>query len=68
MEINDIRSTLTIINVSSILLFGLSFAWFGLIISALGVMKDIFVDKKVNGFLMHSANVTLNIYLIFLLK
>lgn len=68
MEINDIRSTLTIINVSSILLFGLSFAWFGLIISALGVMKDIFVDKKVNSFLMHSANVALNIYLIFLLK
>lgn len=68
MEINDIRSTLTIINVSSILLFGLSFAWFGLVISALGVVKDIFVDKKVNGFLMHSANVALNIYLIFLLK
>ena len=38
---NDIRAVITVINVSLILLFGLSVAWFGLAIAVLGLVKDL---------------------------
>lgn len=68
LEINDFRSLITVINVILIMLFGISFAWFGLTISFLGILKDIITDKKINGLIMHSANVLLNIYLLTLTR
>ena len=67
LELNDIRCSFTIINTTLILLFGISIAWFGLIIAIVGIIKDITVDKKVNGLIMHSANAVLNIYFLTLL-
>ena len=66
-EYNDLRCFITIINVILIMVYGLSIAWFGLVVAGIGVVKDLTIDKKVNGFLMHSANIILNLYFILLL-
>lgn len=66
-EYNDLRCFITIVNVILIIVYGLSIAWFGLIVAGIGVVKDLTIDKKVNGFLMHSANIILNLYFILLL-
>ena len=65
-EINDIRALITIINVLLVLIFGISIAWFGLAVSVIGIFKDIFIDKHINGTVMHTANAILNIYFITL--
>ena len=61
-EWNDLRAFITVINVLLIMKFGLSIAWFSLGVASLGLLKDITVDKKVNGAIMHLANIVLNIY------
>lgn len=66
-EYNDLRCFITIVNVILIMVYGLSIAWFGLIVAGIGIVKDLTIDKKVNGFLMHSANIILNLYFILLL-
>lgn len=65
-EINDIRAFITVINVLLVLIFGISIAWFGLAVSIIGIFKDIFIDKRINGTVMHTANAILNIYFITL--
>ena len=66
-EYNDSRALITIINVALIMKFGLSIAWFGLIVACIGIVKDLAVDRHVNGLLMHIANAVLNIYFILLI-
>lgn len=66
-EYNNLRCFITIVNVILIMVYGLSIAWFGLIVAGIGIVKDLTIDKKVNGFLMHSANIILNLYFILLL-
>lgn len=66
-EWNDLRAVFTVINVLLIMRFGLSIAWFGLAIALVGLIKDITVDKKINGTVMHGANAILNIYFLTLL-
>lgn len=61
-EWNDIRALMTLINVILIMRYGLAIAWFGLAIAYVGLIKDITIDKRVNGVVMHSANAILNIY------
>lgn len=65
-EINDIRALITVINVLLVLIFGISIAWFGLAVSIIGIFKDIFIDQRINGTVMHTANAILNIYFITL--
>ena len=66
-EYNDLRALITVINVILIMIFGLSIAWFGLAIALIGVIKDLKVDRHINGLIMHLASVALNIYFIILL-
>lgn len=61
-EWNDLRAFITVINVVLIMIYGLSIAWFGLAIALIGVVKDLTVDRRINGLIMHLANVALNIY------
>lgn len=61
-EWNDIRALMTLINVILIMQYGLAIAWFGLAIACVGLIKDITIDKRINGVVMHSANAILNIY------
>ena len=64
-EYNDLRAIITLINVILIIKYGLSIAWFGLIVASVGLLKDFTVDKKVNGVVMHLSNVILNLFFIF---
>ena len=64
-EWNDLRALITVINVILIMRFGLSIAWFSLGVATMGLIKDITIDKKVNGMIMHAANILLNLYFIF---
>ena len=66
-EYNDLRCFITVINVMLIMKYGLSIAWFGLAVAAIGLVKDFVVDRRINGILMHLANVILNIYFLCLL-
>ena len=66
-EYNDIRALITVINVVLIMIFGLSIAWFGLAVALIGTIKDLKVDRHINGLVMHLASVALNIYFLILL-
>lgn len=66
-ELNDLRAVITLINVVLIMRFGLSIAWFGFVVATIGIIKDVAIDKKINGLIMHTANAILNIYFIFLI-
>ena len=66
-EYNDLRAVITVINVILIICYGLSIAWFGFAIAGIGVVKDLAVDRRINGLVMHLANVALNLYFIILL-
>ena len=65
-EWNDLRAFITVINIVLIMIYGLSIAWFGLAVAIVGVIKDLAVDHRINGLIMHLANVVLNVY--FLLQ
>ena len=64
-EWNDLRAFITIINVILIMRFGMSIAWFGLIVNVIGIIKDLSSDRHINGLLMHFANVLLNSYFLY---
>lgn len=66
-EWNDLRAVITVVNVILIMIFGLSIAWFGLIVALLGLIKDFVKDHRINGAVMHLANVVLNLYFICIL-
>jgi hypothetical protein len=63
-EWNDIRAVITVINVSLILLFGLSVAWFGLAIAIFGLVKDLTGHRHLNEIIMHGMSVILNLHFI----
>ena len=65
-EWNDLRAFITVVNVILIMIYGLSIAWFGLAVAAVGVVKDLIVDHRINGLVMHVANLVLNIYFLVL--
>lgn len=61
-EWNDLRAFITVINVVLIMIYGLSIAWFGLAVAVVGVIKDLTTDRKINGLVMHLANIALNVF------
>jgi len=66
-EYNDLRALITVINVVLIMMFGLSIAWFGLAVALIGTVKDLKIDRHINGLVMHLASVALNVYFLVLL-
>ena len=66
-EWNDLRCFVTVINVILIITYGLSISWFGLFVALVGIIKDLTKDRRINGLLMHLANVALNVYFLCLL-
>lgn len=66
LEWNDLRAFITVINVILVMVYGLSIAWFGLAVAVIGVIKDLAVDHKINGLVMHLASVALNVYFLVL--
>ena len=65
-EWNDLRAFITVVNVILIMIYGLSIAWLGLAVAAVGVVKDLAVDHRINGLVMHVANLVLNLYFLAL--
>ena len=63
-EYNDLRALITVVNVILVMKYGLSIAWFGLAVAFIGVVKDLVVDRHINGLVMHLANVALNLFFI----
>lgn len=66
-EWNDLRAVIQIVNVVLIMIFGLTVAWFGLAIAVLGLVKDLLIDRYLNGIAMHISSIVLNIYFISLI-
>ncbi len=66
-EWNDLRCMVSIINVILIMVYGLSIAWFGLVVALIGVIKDLTTDRHVNGLLMHLSSIALNVYFLYIL-
>ena len=65
-EWNDLRCFITVVNVVLIMIYGFSISWFGLAVAAVGIIKDLTTDRKINGLLMHVANLILNIYFLLI--
>lgn len=67
-EMGDLRAFITVINVMLIIKFGLSVAWVGLTIAALGLAIDVCKYTKhddsfrINSVIIHLANVILNVF------
>lgn len=66
-EMNDIRAIIQVINVTLIMIFGLSVSWFGLALAICGLIKDFTTDRHINSITMHMAGAILNIYFLTLL-
>lgn len=66
-EWNDLRCFATVINVTLIMVFGLSISWFGLGIAIVGLVKDLTSDRHINGIVMHLSSIALNVYFLILL-
>lgn len=65
-EWNDLRCFITVINVVLVMIYGLSISWFGLAVAVVGIIKDLTTDRRINGLLMHVANMSLNIYFLLM--
>ena len=65
-EWNDLRCFITVVNVILIMIYGFSISWFGLAVAAVGIIKDLTTDRRINGLLMHVANLILNIYFLLI--
>lgn len=64
-EWNDLRALLQIINVMLIVFAGFNVgAIFGLVIGGLGLIKDLTIDRHINGMVLHLAGIALNIYIL----
>lgn len=63
---NDLRCFITVVNTILIMIYGFSIAWFGLTVAVIGIIKDLTTDRKINGLIMHIANVVLNIYFLLI--
>jgi len=65
-EWNDLRCFITVVNVMLVMIYGLSISWFGLAVAAVGIIKDLTTDRRINGLLMHLAAASLNIYFLLM--
>lgn len=63
-EWNDLRALITVINAIIIIGCDLSIVWIALTIAILGLINDMTTSKKINGFVIHSFNVIIAIYLL----
>jgi hypothetical protein len=63
-EWNYLRCILMVINAICIIHFKLSIAWLGLGIATFGLVKDFFVDRRINGFVLHLSSAIIYIYLL----
>ena len=64
-EWNDLRALLMLINVALIVFWSFnSGAIFGLIVASLGLLKDLLIDRHLNGMVLHLASMILNVFIL----
>lgn len=61
-EANDIRAIVNVLNVISVMCFGLIAAWIGLAINTVELCLDTMHETHLNVYIMHIAFVILNMY------
>lgn len=66
-EWGDLRCLMYIINVVLIMVYGLIVSWFGLAVAVVGIIRDLAIDRHINGLLSHLATVALNVYFLLML-
>lgn len=66
-ELNDVRAILTLINIALIIALKINITWLVVLIALLGLYKDIVIDKRLNGIIIHLSNIVLNIYILLLI-
>ena len=66
-EMNDLRAIIQVVNVTLIIAYDLSVAWFGLALAVFGLIKDFITDRHINGIVMHLVGAVLNINFLILL-
>ena len=66
-EWNDLRTFITVINVTLIIMYGLSVAWFGLAIAIIGIIKETCGARHINCYVSYIATIALNINFLILL-
>ena len=66
-EMNDLRAIIQVVNVTLIIAYDLSVAWFGLALAVFGLTKDFITDRHINGIVMHLVGAVLNINFLILL-
>ena len=66
-EWNDLRAFISTLNVVLVIIFGLAISWFGLSVAVFGLVKDLTKDRHINGTVMHSGSIALNLYFLYLL-
>ena len=67
-DYNDIRGLLTFINVTLIIIFGLSVAPIGLVIAVFGFIRDMVIEeRKLNNTIQHLCMIVLNLYFVTLM-
>ena len=64
-EWNDLRAVLSVINFVLLLFSFPVGAAFGLTIAVFGLVKDLTVDRHINGIAMHLTSILLNGYILF---
>lgn len=64
-EWNDLRAALQFINFVLLVCSFSAGAIFGLVIAVIGLIKDITIDRHINGTLMHLIGIMLNGYILF---
>lgn len=67
IQLNDFRALFSFLNFLLIVSLGIGGAWFGILISLLGLVNDFHTKAFVNSFIIHGTNILLNLYLISLL-
>lgn len=64
-EWNDLRALLQLVNVCLIFVAGWNVgAIFGLIIASIGLLKDLFIDRHINGMALHLLGMALNLFVL----
>ena len=67
-DYNDIRGLLTLINVTLIIIFGLSVAPIGLSIAVFGFIRDMeHEERRINTTVQHICMIILNLYFVSLM-
>lgn len=66
-EWNDLRAFLQLVNVALIIFCGFNVgAIFGLCIAVLGLIKDLLIDRHINGMILHILGIVLNVFILLM--